>query len=97
MHFCRDFPLLEFMCFFPPLDLVKFYPSLSFPPFETHFNPLFKNNKIAIKRTNEKSKKKYLEDNEISKLNLGGESCTVLRLRLMRKLAMCHMNFMSQI
>ena len=57
---------------------------------------MFKKTKMAKKKM-EKSRKKYLEDNEISKLNFGGESCTVLRPRLMRKLAMCHMNFMSQI
>ena len=32
---CRDFKLIKFTGFFPPLDLVKFYTSLPFPPFET--------------------------------------------------------------
>ena len=44
-----------------------------------------------------KEKEKYLEDNKISKLDMGGESIKVLRLRLMSKLAMYHIHFISQI
>ena len=44
-----------------------------------------------------KKKKKYVEDIEISKLDRVGKSCKVLKIRLMHKLAICHMHFISQI
>ena len=50
--------------------------------------------KTAIKRRSGKSKN-YVEDKDISKLNTSGESCTVLRLRLMCKLVLCDMHCMS--
>ena len=37
-----------------------------------------------------------MEDNDTSKLNIGGGSGKILRLRLMRKLSMCHVHLKSQ-
>ena len=44
-----------------------------------------------------KGKEKYVEENMISKLDKGGENCQVLKLRLMSKLAMRYIHFISQI
>ena len=61
-----------------------------------YFMKCFQNTKTAIKRRSGRSRKIWGRQ-RYSKLNTSGESCAVLRLRLMPKLALCHMHFMSLI